>query len=159
MGTSLNSSLSTLTRVETEPASRAPRLTPPSRPHPTPTSPATASVPSLLPSLRDLPLSPSRLTNPPSRPTNPESFPALPVEPTLTTVSSPSDTVPSLAKTTTSLRTPGVPAGDLRDTSRSEGRTELVSAVSRKTPSVPPPTEDCSSTYSISILIIFTTSI
>merc|ERR1711998_345193 len=63
--------------------------------------------------------SPSRPTNPPSNSTTRVSSPRDAV-PSSTTVSSPSDTelMRTLVKSTSSSRTPGVPAGDSTDTSR-----------------------------------------
>merc|ERR1711865_913349 len=123
-------------------ANKPPRPRPPLTPLPTLVSLETTPPPSRPPSPRDPLPSLSKLTREPSRCTLPVSLPALPVEPTLTTVSSPSDMELKAEKNTTLLRTLGVLAGETRDTSRSELAPVLVSAVSRKTPSVLPPTDD-----------------
>merc|ERR1712151_184002 len=84
-------------------------------------------------------LSLSRLTRWPSRCTRMVFSTPPNAEPNSTTVSSPSATEPRMAKTTTSLRTPGAPPGVTRDTSRSP-TTEMVtvSAVSSSAPSAQP---------------------
>merc|ERR1719502_697755 len=111
------SSLPTHTRPERDTAStRSPRVRATSR-----ASRMSEEIPLvtnsrlLLP--RDQSPLPSRLTNSPSRDTTLVSSPTD-VEPSLTMVSSPSDTVPKAPKSTSSSRTPGVPLGETRDTSR-----------------------------------------
>merc|ERR1712084_113683 len=75
---------------------------------------------------------PSRLTRLLSKPTSLESSTAKLAEPSLTTVSSLSDTEPRTARTTTSSRTPGTPPGVTKDTSRLPTTVMAkVSAVSR----------------------------
>jgi len=63
-------------------------------------------------------------------------------EPLSTTVSLPSDGEPKVDKNTTLSRTPGDPHGENPDTSESELKTELVSAVSKCLPHTQPPTDD-----------------
>merc|ERR1711881_649784 len=78
-------------------------------------SPPTAQLNSRLPSIRDQSPLPLRPTNPSSRCTPVESSPHPHAERNSTTVSSLSDMV----RDTSSSRTPGVPHGETRDTSRS----------------------------------------
>merc|ERR1712084_1545 len=80
----------------------------------------------------DQPQLPSRLTRLLSKPTSLEYSTAKLAEPSLTTVSSLSDTEPRTARTTTSSRTPGTPPGVTTDTSRLPTTVMAkVSAVSR----------------------------
>merc|ERR1719420_2738767 len=76
-----------------------------------------------------LPLKPIKL---PSKDTLEVSSP-LDVELHSTTVSSPSDTEPSLEKTTSSSRTPGELHGEMKDTSRSVLTTSAVSSCNHLT--------------------------
>merc|ERR1711988_1491255 len=91
-------------------------------PHPPPTQPNLR-----LPSPRDQSPSPSRPTNLPSRDT-PVVLPPADAVPDSTTVSSLLDTERRTERSTSSSRTPGVPPGEMLDTSRSEPRTFAVSS-------------------------------
>merc|ERR1711998_50236 len=73
-------------------------------------------------------LLPLRLTRLSSNPTPPVLLPHLLAELNLITVSSPSDTEPKVELTTSLSRTPGVPHGEIKDTSRSVLTTSAVSS-------------------------------
>merc|ERR1712166_774174 len=96
----------------------------------------------LAPSLWDQPLLPSRPAREFSKTTLPVSSTPPLAEPMSTTQSSLLDGEPKTTETTLSSRTLGEPHGETRDTSRLPLLTELVSAVSTRTPSAPHPTED-----------------
>merc|ERR1712178_91652 len=80
-----------------------------------------------LPSKTDQSPSPSRPTNWPSKDT-PVVLSPVDAVPNSTTVSSLSDTEKRTERSTSSSRTPGVPPGEMLDTSRSEPRTFAVSS-------------------------------
>ena len=118
-------SLTTHTLPETEPA-KPPK---PRKSEPLLDSPMLPKLllNSRLPSTSPPSQLPSKPTKWPSKCTPQVSSPPD-AEPTLTTVSSPSDMVPSTDKTTSSSRTHGVHHGETKDTSESEPTTFAVSS-------------------------------
>ena len=135
------SSLNTHTPLDTEPPAPASRILPNSVRSLSPdTSPLEETAfPNLrLPLTRTSSPSPSRPTNQSSKCTTAVSSTPPLAEPNSTTPSLPLDTVPRVARTTTSSETPGVLPGETKVTSRSPPSRDQVSAVSRCNPSTQP---------------------